>query len=211
MAACQGLVHTLINKYQEFFQIFSLKQLITCPTRVTCNTSSLTYHILTNSTENIFQSGIIDCGMSDHQLIFYTRKVKRAKFNKHNNVFLRSLKHYTVNVFMGELQKANFPNYERFSCIDAAYTDFLNKLMKIFNKIAPNKEIRIKNNTQDWFDREIAKLIYAREKLFLKFKKLKLHIDEENYKKIKYQVQNFIRKKKTEFYETNLRQKNKQT
>ena len=42
---------------------------------------------------------------------------------------------------------------------------------------------------------------------FFKFKKSKLHSDEENYKKGKYQVQNFIRKKKEEFYETNLRQK----
>ena len=28
-AVCQGSVHTLINKYQEFCQLFSLKQLIT--------------------------------------------------------------------------------------------------------------------------------------------------------------------------------------
>ena len=34
MAACQGAVHTLINKYQEFCQIFSLKQSITCSTHV---------------------------------------------------------------------------------------------------------------------------------------------------------------------------------
>ena len=50
--------------------------------------------------------------------------------------------------------------------------------MKFVNKIAPSKEIRIKNNTQEWFDREIAELIHAREKLFLKFRKSKLHIDE---------------------------------
>ena len=46
MATSQGPVHTLINKYQQFFQIFSLKQLITCPTRATCNTVSLIDHIL---------------------------------------------------------------------------------------------------------------------------------------------------------------------
>ena len=78
MAACQGPVHTLINKYQEFCQIFSLKQLITCPIRVTYNGSSVIDHILTNSTEKIFQFGIIGYGMSDHQLIFCTRKVKRC-------------------------------------------------------------------------------------------------------------------------------------
>ena len=80
-------------------------------------------------------------------------------------------------MFVEELQKVNFSNYERFSCIDAAYTDCLKKLMKVANEIAPNKEIRVKNNTQQWLDKEIAELIHAREKLFLKFQKSKLQID----------------------------------
>ena len=63
-------------------------------------------------------------------------------------MFLRSLKHYTVNVFVEELQKVDFSNYERFSCIDATYTDFLNKLMTFVNEIAPSKELRIKNIMQ---------------------------------------------------------------
>ena len=48
---------------------------------------------------------------------------------------------------------------------------------------------------------------------FLKFKRSKLHIDEESYKKVKfkkeskYQVQNLIKKSKRKFCETNLRQK----
>ena len=83
----------------------------------------------------------------------------------------RSLKHYTVNLFVEDLRKVNFLNYERFSNIDAAYTDVLNKLMKVIKETAPSKEIRIKNNKQDWFDREIADLIHVLGKLFLKFKK----------------------------------------
>ena len=134
--------------------------------------------------------------------------MKRAKFNKDSNVFLRFLKHYTVNVFVEALQKVNFSSYERFSCIYSTYTNFLNKLMKVVNEIVPSKEIRIKSNTQEWFDRKIAELIHAREKLFLKFEKSKLHIDEENYKKVKYLgKRKVIREKKSEFYETNLRQK----
>ena len=79
--------------------------------------------------------------------------------------------------------------------------------MKVINEIVRSKEIRIKNNMQEWFDGETAELIHVREKLRLTLKKSKLHIDEENYKKVKYQVQNLIRKKKRVFYETNLRQK----
>ena len=56
------------------------------------------------------------------------------------------------------------------------------------HEIAPSKEIRIKNNTQEWSDREIAELIHAREKLFLKFKKSKLHIDEENFKNLSIKI-----------------------
>ena len=67
--------------------------------------------------------------------------------------------------------------------------------MKVINKIASSKEIRIKNNNRDWFDREVADLFHAREKLFLKFKKSKLNIGEEIYKKIRNQVQNLIKKR----------------
>ena len=113
---------------------------MTCPTCVSCNTSSLIDHILTNSTE----SSIIDCGMSNHQLIFCTRKVKRAKFNKHSNVFPRSLIRCTVTVFLRVLQKINFSNYECFSGIDVTYNNFLDKFMKVVNEIAPGDQIRIK-------------------------------------------------------------------
>ena len=110
--------------------------------------------------------------------------MKRVKFHKHNNVVLRSLKRYTVNLFVEGLRKLEFLNYERVSNIDAAYTDFLNKLMKVINEIAPSKETITRSNNQDWFDRELADLIHVREKLFLKFKKSKFHIYEEIYKNI---------------------------
>ena len=80
-------------------------------------------------------------------------------------MLLRSLKHYAVNLFVEDLGKV------------------------------PSKEIRFKNNNQDWFDRKVVDLIHVREKLFLKFKKSKLHIDEEIYKKIMNQAQKLIRKK----------------
>ena len=42
----QESVHTMINRYKEFCQIHSLKQLVAGTTRVTCNTSTLIDHIL---------------------------------------------------------------------------------------------------------------------------------------------------------------------
>ena len=74
-------------------------------------------------------------------------------------------------------------------------------VVDIFTQPPPSKAIGIKNNTPEQFDRESAELIHAPNELL---KKSKLHIDEENSKKVKCQVQNLITNKKKEFYETNL-------
>ena len=72
-----------IKRYKEFCSLYGLEQLISTPTRVTMNSSSILDHILTNSTDRVSQSGVIDTGLSDHQLIYCTRKITRTKFNSH--------------------------------------------------------------------------------------------------------------------------------
>ena len=71
------------KKYLKFRKIFGLKQLIKSPTRVTPNTSTLIDHILTNTNEKITQCGLIDIGLSDRQIIFSTRKIKKEKEGGH--------------------------------------------------------------------------------------------------------------------------------
>ena len=51
------------KKYHECCTLFGLKQLITCPTRVTCNSSSILDHVLTSFPNRVSQSGVIDIGM----------------------------------------------------------------------------------------------------------------------------------------------------
>ena len=92
----------LLPKYKELCQTFSLKELIQEPTRVTSSTSSLLDHILRNSGWKVSQKGVIDVGLSDHQLIYCTRKIVRAKTNVHNQIRVRSLKNYTQEILLEE-------------------------------------------------------------------------------------------------------------
>ena len=58
---------------------FSLHHLIKVPTRVTCNNATIIDYILASYPETVTQQDIIDEGLSDHQLIFCTRKISRIK------------------------------------------------------------------------------------------------------------------------------------
>ena len=82
---------------------------------------------------------MIYVGISDHQLIYCTRKIKRIKHNMNNQIQVQPLKNYIAEIFTNELKA--------------------------------EEEIRIKNNTQDWFDNDIAETIKIREEYFEKFKK----------------------------------------
>ena len=77
------------KKYKEFCSLYGLNQVITSPTHVTENTSAILHHVLTNSQDWVSQSGVIGIGLSDHQLLYCTRKIVRRKVYEHN---IRSLK-----------------------------------------------------------------------------------------------------------------------
>jgi hypothetical protein len=161
----QNLTDTT-GKYKEFCSLHGLKQLITSPTRVTENTSTILDHVLTNSQDRVSQSGVIDIGLSDHQLIFCTRKIVRPKVYEHNYITIRSLKNYSQDAFLNALREVNFPDYSQFNDINDAYEDFINKTKQVIDQIAPMKQIRVKGNNQDWFDDEIHQAITNRDKLF---------------------------------------------
>ena len=115
---------------------------------------------------------MIDIGLSDHQLIFCTRKVSHTKSHGHKHIIIRSMKNYTIDLYLESLRKLSFPNYEHFIDVNTAYSDFTEKIMGVINDIAPLKEIRAKKRTEERFDGEIAESITIRDKLFKQSKNL---------------------------------------
>ena len=94
------------------------------------------------------------------------------------------------------MQRASFPNYENFDNPDTASNNFINRLNCVVNVVAHFKTVRVKSNTSEWFDGEIANKIHTRDKLSKRFKLTKLHVDEESYNQARNIVQNLIRRKK---------------
>ena len=114
---------------------------------------------------------------------------------------MRSLKYYSEDLYVKKLKEIDFPDYSNFKDINDAYSDFTGKVASVIDEIAPIKEVRVKSNSQDWFDAEINEEIERRDKLLTRFKKSRSHSDNENYKKprIRNKVQLMIKDKKKNF------------
>ena len=110
------------KKYHEYCTLFGFKQLIKCPTRATCKSSSILDHVLASFPDRVSQSSGIDVGISDHQLIYCTRKTAKIKSYCHKQITFHSLKNYSLKVYEWALRKLSFPTMN--------YLTTLTKLMK---------------------------------------------------------------------------------
>ena len=99
--------------------------------------------------------------------------------------------------FERELKNIAFPNYEKFSDVNSAYNDIVNKITQVINNLASYKTIRVKNQSSEWFNGELAEQISNRDKLFKKFKKSKLQ-------EAKNTVQRLIKEKKKKIFSKKL-------
>ena len=80
------------KKYHECCTLFGLKQVIKCPTHVTCHSSSILDHVLASFSDRVSQSGVIDIGISDHQLYIAPgelQELRATAINKLLSVLLK--------------------------------------------------------------------------------------------------------------------------
>ena len=66
--------------------------------------------------------------------------------------------------------RVDFPNYNNIENINDAYSNFIWKVIGVIDLVAPIKSRRIKQNSQELFDGEVAEKISVRDKLLRNLK-----------------------------------------
>jgi hypothetical protein len=181
-------------------KLFSFNQLIKTFTRITDKSATIIDHILCNTASKISQSGVIPVGLSDHFLIFCTRKTVRGQINKHKVIKIRSLKNYSAASFVSELSNLNWTEILSLQNVDDAWKQFKDIFTTILDKAAPIKEVRLKQRTEPWMNSEILHDIRERDNLLYKFNKDRSKKDlYGEYKKLRNKIQRDIKKAKSEY------------
>ena len=73
--------------------------------------------------------------ISDHQLIYCTRKTAKIKSYCRKQITFRSLENYSPEIYEETLTRLSFPNYELFDEIDTAYENFIQKVMAVIDNL----------------------------------------------------------------------------
>ena len=74
-------------------------------------------------------------------------KSPESKRGTHKQIRYRSLKNYSADIYEEILVKVDFPNYRNLENINDAYSNFIQKLMRVIDLVAPIKSRRIKQNS----------------------------------------------------------------
>ena len=160
----------LVKSLCAFKDMFNVFQIIKEPTRISTNSSSTIDLILVSDEDKISQTGVLHLGISDHSLIYCTRRVVKAAINKHNTVKLRSMKNYDKDTFQVNLLNADWSSVLISDNACDAWEKFKSNFTSLVHDIAPIKEVRIKQRTEPWVNDEILQSIKDRDKAFQTFK-----------------------------------------
>ena len=160
--------------------------------------------ILASDDDKISQYGVIDTGISDHCMVYCTRKVKRVQIGKHNNVKLRSLKGYSKTELLDRLSKVSWSCVLDCDDVNIVWNNFRTVFVNIIDSIAPLKETRLKQRSEPWIDDTILTNIKNRDQLLSEFKKHKNNSKFNKFKKARNHTQRLINTAKTDFFKNKL-------
>ena len=138
-------MYTVVHSMQHrVSRIFYLKQVITEPTRITDTSETAIDLICTSDVENISQSGVLPCKLSDHNVIFCTRKLMKCQFKGHNNVELRIMKCYDKVVFVDKLRSLDWAKVTSVKNVNDSWKIFHEMFLQILDRVAPVKKYQVK-------------------------------------------------------------------
>ena len=136
--------------------MYGFKQMIKKATRITKDTSTLIDIIVTNNESAISYSGVIPTCLSDHEMVYCTRKLNSFKYPA-KTITCRDYSKYNKEELNRELENVDWnPIYD--ACNVNKALEYFNEIIKnIFDKHSPVITKRVKGRHYPWLNDEIKR------------------------------------------------------
>ena len=180
---------------------YSLLPVISRPTRITEQTSSLIDNIFIKHPNN-FESGLIISTISDHLPIFIMKTINTNLTHtaQTKTIQFRPMSDGRITLFRELLEHEHFETIINQTSIDAAWLNFINKIYELYDRAFPiqTKTISPKNDTKPWINRDIIAKIKKRNLLYVKL--LKGRISKSDYNIVRNEIVSDIKHSKKNYY-----------
>ena len=189
----------------NLFNSLNFVSLINNPTRVTNNSATIIDHIWTNDYSNVLYNGLFYDFTSDHFPIFSIFRNKPIDIS-HNTAIKETLTYRSfcndnVMEFKNDLQAINWDECLRGSDTNEIFDNFSSVFSGLFEQNFPKLTKTVKKRRKDkpYITQEIKILMKERDCMQKKYAKHPLTYDEQ-FKRLRNQVTNKIRKAKHQYY-----------
>ena len=188
---------------KNIFDTYGLSQLITESTRVTLTSKTLIDLCITNSLEKVTNSGVIHLGISDHSLVFLSRKTHYCRIGP-RVIETRQFKHFNKENFLIELNQLPWDDVDLFSDPNEMWRVWKEMFLCCVDKHAPRKSKRIRKKRSPWITKEL--LIKIRKRDFLKKKAISSNNPAlwDQFRRARNQANNAIKLAKKLYVSENL-------
>ena len=196
-----NILHRNTIKLRSIFETFNMHNMIQEATRSTISSRTLLDLFVTTTKDLISSSGVFPLGLSDHDLIYATIRLKHKrpppKFIK-----TRNYKRMDVEKFKYDLECTPFHIASIFEDPDDQLWVWERLFDDISNEHAAWRKIKARSFSSPWITCEIRHKMNLRYKLFKAAISSKCPEQWSNYKRVRNEVTSDLRKAKSSYFST---------
>ena len=181
---------------------FGYSQLIKKPTRTTSTTSTIIDHIMTNRPEIISGSGVVPCGIRDHDALYLIRNIRAPKLKTPPKVLnVRNYKLFKIKNFQSDLKTIPMEHIKLVSKdTNEVWLRWKAFFLNILNKHAPVASIRVKGNSLPYVTSELRAMIRTRDYLRAKANKTGSTYLQQAFNQVRNKVNRTLSELRIKYY-----------
>ena len=142
--------------------VYGLHQLISEPTRLTENSSTLLDVIFTNCPQNIVCSGVLHVGISDHSLVYVYRKLSNQVGSGHTTVTYRRYCNFNHSNFRRDISMQDWDSIEQYQNPNDMWVEWKRMFLSCADRHAPLRTKRVRASKSPWINSDVKRLMHKR-------------------------------------------------
>ena len=192
------------NNLHKIIRNLDLKQIISKPTRITKNSSTLLDVVITNKPDMVIKSDVEPSSVADHEVISLIIDIRKPKKEPVTRTF-RTHRNYSQDIFCNLLLDNSY------TLNGILFTDNVSLQVDIFSRVfnncldecAPMVTTEITRPPAPWIDDDLKKCICEKNELKLRLKQDRSNQQlDDNFKETKKTVEHCLRTAKKQHFNT---------